>query len=222
MWHFIWNGKRGSAADQSFVVMRPFTLQHKAIRICDIAYETVKEPSPMKYHIWVLPCVAVCCSVLQCDTVCCSVLQCVAVWKTTWWWMTNQYDSLFYRHIWNITYMCCSMLQCERPHDDEWLISVTPFFTVTVRWFMSHMCIAMCCSVKCLTHTHTTHAHFLTRTRTHRHRHRHRHTHAHTHTLAPELHTTHTHSLFLTHRYPGWVRRTISRLLQIIGLFCRV
>jgi len=38
----------------------------------------------------VLPCVAVCCSVLQCVAVCCSVLQCVAV--------------------------CCSVLQCVAAH----------------------------------------------------------------------------------------------------------
>jgi len=32
-----------------------------------------------KRYMYVLQCVAVCCSVLQCVAVCCSVLQCVAV-----------------------------------------------------------------------------------------------------------------------------------------------
>ena len=53
----------------------------------DNLWHTHKEDSEMckqrglrflKYE-YVLPCVAVCCSVLQCVAVCCSVLQCIAV-----------------------------------------------------------------------------------------------------------------------------------------------
>ena len=59
--HFTCNSKRGShAADEPFIIMRPFTLQHtakhcntlqhKAIQICGISYETVKEGVPLISH----------------------------------------------------------------------------------------------------------------------------------------------------------------------------
>jgi len=147
MWHepSHCNSKKGSHADESFIIMRSFTLQHTATHICDISYVTVKEGVILISH-------SSACVLSHCNTLWHTATHCNTLQHTTTHCNTWQYSyvifhrwRLFYCFICNVTYAYCLVLQCERPHDYEWLISGTPSFTVSYE--MPHICIALCCSV---------------------------------------------------------------------------